>query len=79
MLELVGPLPDLTQTDSHMESVEDGEGHGDVGDDSPCPNSVVIEEGRVGIGTTGFESADGPHCQVADEEECHLTANRTNQ
>jgi len=38
-LDLVGTLPNFTQTHCRVESIEDGERHGHVCDDGPRPES----------------------------------------
>lgn len=71
VLEFVAPLPDLAEADGDVEAVEDGERHGDVRDDGPGPDTVVVELGGVGVSTARLESADGPHGQVTDQEESY--------
>ena len=55
-----------------MEPVEDGQGHGDVGDDGPGPVSAVeLDLDGVGVRPVRLEGVDGPHGEVADEQEGH--------
>ena len=41
-LDLVGALPDLTQTDGRVKAVEDGQRGGHVRDDGPGPKSIEL-------------------------------------
>jgi len=62
VLKFIRTFPDFTEADCDVESVEDGKRHRDVGDDSPGPHAVVVQQCRVGIGPTCLKSTDSPHC-----------------
>lgn len=54
-----------------MESVEDGQWHGDVGYDGPRPEAVEVQLDWVRLGSGLLQRVDGPHGQIADQKEGH--------
>lgn len=55
-----------------MEAVEDGERHGDVGDDGPGPVATIeLDLDGVGVGPVRLKRVDGPHGEVAHQQKGH--------
>ena len=55
-----------------MEPVKDGQGHGNVSNYGPCPVAPVkLGLNGMGIGPVGLQRVDGPHGQVANQQEGH--------
>lgn len=52
-----------------MEPVEYGQWHGHVRDDRPGPQAVEVQLYGMRIGPGLFQRVDGPHGQVADQQE----------
>jgi len=57
-LGLVGDFPDFEEANGRMEAVEDGQRHGDVGDDRPAPDA---EELQMGLSEDGASLDQGVH------------------
>lgn len=66
---LVRALPYLAQAHGRMESVEDSQRHGHVRDDGPGPKAVEVQLYGVRVGPGLLQRVDGPHGQVADQQE----------
>lgn len=67
--DLVRPFPDLAQAHGGVEPVEYGQRHGHVRDDRPGPQAVEMQLYGMRIGPGLFKRVDGPHGQVADQQE----------
>lgn len=68
-LDFVRPFPDLTQAHGRVEPVEYGQRHGHVRDDGPRPGPVEIQLYGMRVGARLLQRVDGPHGQVADQQE----------
>lgn len=67
--DLVRSLPDLAQAHGRVKPVEYGQWHGHVRDDGPRPEAVEVKLYGVRIGPRLLQCIDGPHGQVADQQE----------
>lgn len=67
--DLVRALPYLAQAHGGVEPVEDGQRHGHVRDDGPGPQAVEVQLYGMGVGARLLQRVDGPHGQVADQQE----------
>lgn len=72
ILEFVGALPYLAETNGDVEAIEDGQRHRHVRDDGPRPDSIKVKLRRVDVSSRCLESADRPHGEVAHEQKGHL-------
>lgn len=52
-----------------MEPVEYGQRHGHVSDDGPGPQTVEVQLNGMRVGPRLLQRVDGPHGQVADQQE----------
>jgi hypothetical protein len=66
--ELIGRLPDLEKTHRRVESVVDSEGHADVRDDCPRPNSVELQVRRPKLCSVLLQAVNRPHRQVGHQK-----------
>lgn len=67
--DLVRAFPYLAQAHGGVEPVEYGQRHGHVRDDGPGPQAVKVQLYGVRVGPGLFQCVDGPHGQIADQQE----------
>lgn len=67
--DLVRPFPDLTQAHGRVEPVEYGQWHGHVRDYGPRPQAIEMELYGMRVSPGLLQRVDGPHGQVADQQE----------
>lgn len=69
--DLVHSFPNVTEADSGVESVKDGERGCDVSDNRPGPEAVKVHLNWIRVCTPCFQCVDRPHGEVAHQQESH--------